>query len=229
MIRNSFELLLSARKQMIVLALLTLSAAAFSIDCHAQQTFQFVDDEAGVVIATLEVLNLPADELSDLGSLSFSTEGQDIFGFGPSYDSDFDGFEFPESALGVFDGELRSTTIRNTSLRDSDPEFTTISPDPVSSRFTLNFGPANGDGSTYLGYEGRHSTNGGVTRRVFGVWEAVVELGDCNLDGVVNFSDISTFIAVLSTGDFKAQADCDENGEVNFLDISPFIAIITGS
>ena len=228
MIKNSFELLTSARNQMIVLAFLTLSAAAFSVECHAQQTFQFVDDEAGVVIATLEVLNLPADELSDLGSLTFSIEGQAIFGFGPTYDSDFDGFDFPGTALGVFEGELRSTTLSNTSLTDSDPEFTTINPDPASSRFTLTFEPVNGGGST-LDYEGRPSTNGGVTRRVSGVWQAVPELGDCNLDGVVNFSDIPIFIAVLSTGDFKAQADCDENGEVNFRDISPFIAILTGS
>ena len=54
-------------------------------------------------------------------------------------------------------------------------------------------------------------------------------IGDVNLDGVVDFLDISPFIALLSAGNFQAQADCDENGEVNFLDISPFIAILSGS
>ena len=54
-------------------------------------------------------------------------------------------------------------------------------------------------------------------------------LGDVNLDGVVNFLDISPFIAVLSSGDFQAEADCNQNGFVNFLDISPFIGILSGS
>ena len=48
--------------------------------------------------------------------------------------------------------------------------------------------------------------------------------GDVNLDGLVTFSDIAPFIAVLSSGQFQAEADCDVNGVVNFSDISPFIA-----
>ena len=54
-------------------------------------------------------------------------------------------------------------------------------------------------------------------------------LGDVNLDGNVNFLDISPFISVLSTGDNQAEADCNEDGEVNFLDISPFIGILAGN
>ena len=54
-------------------------------------------------------------------------------------------------------------------------------------------------------------------------------LGDVNLDGVVDFLDISPFIAVLSGGGFQGEADCDENGAVDFLDISSFIAILSGS
>ena len=52
-------------------------------------------------------------------------------------------------------------------------------------------------------------------------------LGDVNLDGLVNFLDISPFIAVLSGGDFQAEADCDQSGFVNFLDIAPFIGILS--
>ena len=52
-------------------------------------------------------------------------------------------------------------------------------------------------------------------------------LGDTNIDGVVNFSDISPFITVLSTDGFLEQADCNEDGEVTFLDIAPFIAILS--
>ena len=55
------------------------------------------------------------------------------------------------------------------------------------------------------------------------------QLGDVNLDSMVNFLDISAFIAVLSGDLFQAEADCDENGMVDFDDIAPFIAILSGS
>ena len=51
-------------------------------------------------------------------------------------------------------------------------------------------------------------------------------LGDANLDGVVNFLDISSFIVLLSSDDFLAEADINGDGFVNFLDISPFISIL---
>lgn len=52
-------------------------------------------------------------------------------------------------------------------------------------------------------------------------------LGDCNMDGEVNFLDISPFISVLSMGDFLEEADIDENDVVNFLDINPFINLLS--
>ena len=53
-------------------------------------------------------------------------------------------------------------------------------------------------------------------------------IGDTNLDGIVNFLDISPFISILSGGagfdpQAIANADINQSGEVNFLDISPFI------
>ena len=51
-------------------------------------------------------------------------------------------------------------------------------------------------------------------------------LGDVNLDGAVNFLDISPFISLLSNGAFQKEADTDLNGIVNFLDISPFISLL---
>ena len=51
-------------------------------------------------------------------------------------------------------------------------------------------------------------------------------LGDVNLDGTVNFLDISPFIAALSDGEFQAEADTNQDGTVDFLDISPFINIL---
>ena len=52
-------------------------------------------------------------------------------------------------------------------------------------------------------------------------------LGDVNVDGEVNFLDISPFIALLSAGNFQEEADIDGNGVVNFLDIAPFIRLLT--
>ena len=53
-------------------------------------------------------------------------------------------------------------------------------------------------------------------------------LGDVNLDGVVDFLDISPFILILSTSEFQTEADIDQNDVVNFLDISPFIILLSG-
>ena len=51
-------------------------------------------------------------------------------------------------------------------------------------------------------------------------------LGDANLDGEVNFLDISPFISLLSGNVFLNEADINRDGTVNFLDISPFITLL---
>ena len=56
-----------------------------------------------------------------------------------------------------------------------------------------------------------------------------VLLGDVNLDGIVNFLDISPFIMRLTTGVVQAEADINQDGIVNFLDIAPFIQVLTQS
>ncbi len=53
-------------------------------------------------------------------------------------------------------------------------------------------------------------------------------LGDVNLDGMVDFLDISSFIGALSAGPYQVEADCNEDGVVNFSDIASFIQILTG-
>ena len=52
-------------------------------------------------------------------------------------------------------------------------------------------------------------------------------LGDANLDGIIDFSDIPAFIAVLSSGDYQREADCDQNEVVDFADIPAFVGILT--
>ena len=51
-------------------------------------------------------------------------------------------------------------------------------------------------------------------------------LGDVSLNGVVDFSDISPFIARLSSGVYQLEADCDRSGAVDFSDIPRFIEIL---
>lgn len=55
-----------------------------------------------------------------------------------------------------------------------------------------------------------------------------VLLGDVNLDGMVTFSDIAPFIAILNASGYQAEADLDRNGVVNFSDIGPFIDALGG-
>ena len=52
-------------------------------------------------------------------------------------------------------------------------------------------------------------------------------MGDVNRDGVANFVDISSFIEVLTGGEYQAEADCNQDGEVNFMDIVAIIEILT--
>ncbi len=52
--------------------------------------------------------------------------------------------------------------------------------------------------------------------------------GDVNLDGIVNFLDISPFISLLSNSEFLDEADMNQDGFVDFLDINGFIEALTG-
>ena len=52
-------------------------------------------------------------------------------------------------------------------------------------------------------------------------------LGDVNIDGAVNFFDISPFISLLASGNFVDQADTNRDGSVNFGDINNFISLLS--
>ena len=53
-----------------------------------------------------------------------------------------------------------------------------------------------------------------------------VLLGDANLDGVIDFSDISPFITALLGGQYLNEADINQDGNLDFDDIGPFIGIV---
>ena len=123
---------------------------------------------------------------------------------------------------------------------DSDPELQTLTVNtapvvgPTDGTVTLN---ANG---TFVytpnaGFEGTDSfvyeisdpnSNVSTATVTVEVSETFV-LGDANLDGEVDFFDISPFISLLSNGDFLDQADINEDGVVDFFDIRPFISLLS--
>ena len=67
----------------------------------------------------------------------------------------------------------------------------------------------------------------GATLTVTLVPELEVLLGDVDRNGVVDFSDISPFIAVLAANGDQAEADTNEDGLVDFSDIGPFISLLS--
>ena len=50
-----------------------------------------------------------------------------------------------------------------------------------------------------------------------------VLLGDVNLDRRVDFLDIVSFVGVLASGTYQAEADLNQDTRVDFLDISPWV------
>ena len=52
-------------------------------------------------------------------------------------------------------------------------------------------------------------------------------IGDVDLDGIVNFCDISPFINLLSAGGFQTEADINDDGTVDFSDIALFIGLLS--
>jgi len=124
--------------------------------------------------------------------------------------------------------ELSGATAYSFSLSDAaaaDPALSDALDDYVANYSTLV-------GSSFAYFS--HQNSGDGTSSTLSNFEIAVTstgtflLGDVNLDGVVNFSDISPFIAVLSAGGFQDEADIDRNETVDFSDISPFIAILSG-
>lgn len=52
------------------------------------------------------------------------------------------------------------------------------------------------------------------------------QVGDVNLDGAIDFTDIPEFVSVLLGGNYQFEADADPDGKVDFNDISPFVEIL---
>jgi len=78
-----------------------------------------------------------------------------------------------------------------------------------------------------LGANGNLATSWIAATPTPGAFESSFLLGDANLNGVVDFRDISPFISLLSNNTFLDQADINRDGFVDFRDIRPFIQILS--
>ena len=78
-----------------------------------------------------------------------------------------------------------------------------------------------------LSANGALSTSWVAAAATPGAFENEFLIADVNLDGIVNFLDISPFIGLLTTGTYQLEADVNQDGLVNFLDISVFIGELT--
>ena len=96
---------------------------------------------------------------------------------------------------------------------------------------------ADGRDDVYFAWE---SASGGVVDESDGLWWAIdsitvsgggdeVELGDVNLDGVVNGLDVDPFVSLVTSGTFQDEGDMNEDGVVNGLDVDPFVAAVVGA
>ena len=102
-------------------------------------------------------------------------------------------------------------------INDRDVTLSGLLADGSPFSFDLN--------TSQIGGQDFIASNATLRVTVAGVSEPL--LGDVNLDGAVNFFDIGPFIAVLSSGEFQAEADIDGSGTVDFLDIAPFIVTLS--
>jgi len=106
-------------------------------------------------------------------------------------------------------------------ILDRDVTLTGLLADGTAFSFDLNSGDA-------LSPNDAFDADGTLTVTL-GAPVTTATLGDVNQDGVIDFSDIPAFIAVLQSGEFQAEADIDQNGVVDFSDIPLFIEILAGT
>ena len=190
----------------------TTGSALFNNNLVGGLGLQFLDDNSFRLVRDGD------NNATSIGGAAISIEEADQAAFVASLE---DGFTF---TITVFDdntveafttGLSTELDVARTEINNTDPNF---------DAFLMNG----------IGLSG--SVQGGTTEMTISevALEATMERmtlkGDVNMDGIVNFLDISPFIIALSSPEGAPdEADCNCDGSVNFLDISVFINILAGS
>ena len=112
-------------------------------------------------------------------------------------------------------------------LRSGDQITVTLPDGSGTEERTVGFVELSPTGLSDQGVVAFQVTFTDLTQGIFTADTGSVLLGDVNLDGIVNFLDISPFIMRLTTGVVQAEADINQDGIISFLDIAPFIQVLT--
>ena len=194
----------------------------------------------GVTITTQDVIGLEGTRASD-GTNNLTNIGNTGgLGINSAVSDTARNFESDEGWEFIFntDVQLQNIDLLQTNAggtltisSDSFPDIVLSGELEGDNDLGNTFVPANSLVSFFYTHTGPQGTDG---PRIISLSVAEVEAGNCvlgdvNQDGDVDFLDISSFISLLSSGEFSCEADIDQNGAVDFGDIAPFIALLSGS
>ena len=164
------------------------------------------------------LLNISGGEFDDLGNYAgtglFAEAGSGVNIFGS-------GFRIEESFLIGPAVELDDVLVLGQPVQynvRTTVHLSTLLPDGNS--FIISLDPYNQIPG------GAFSREAGLALTLTAPAAEPVLLGDCNLDGVVDFEDIGPFIMALQSGSFLEEADCNQDGGVDFEDIGALVAIL---
>ena len=125
---------LSYQAQSLLLACITVAMMTTRTD--AQLFYDFVEQTSQDVIATLELSSLPAT-LSEFQGLTFTPEGEALFGLGPEYLGDFDSDSSNGSvAVDDLEGGLEGLP-QNVRWIDTNPPYSLIPPLELPTKFII--------------------------------------------------------------------------------------------
>ena len=212
-------IIIDATTEVLFTALAT-NSSTISIDLR---------DESGSVIGTFT-----SNTLDDVTFINSREDGEN------TYTAVFDFVDASFASVGNETAGIVADTIR---VSIDDLEFTGVagggiepvglSPDEFSA-FVSNDTFVIDESNVRLAFTNdgtRSFQNIGILQsdpnQEFSFTTATTLLGDANLDGIVNFLDISTFVAIISSGVPLDEADTNRDGAVTFLDITSFIEILS--
>lgn len=143
-----------------------------------------------------------------------------------------------EEILGIatFQLDTESPIINaNADTGDGDGLDVSVNPD-IENFFAFTFAlvvnfdtPVNTDGFLFSADLSGGAAGGvGINSITFEAGSTAPLLGDVNLDGVVDLLDVGPFVALLTNGEFLAEADINGDGLVDLLDVGPFVDLLSG-